>query len=144
MFLSVAGLRSKICTRGCSQPPPFSENSSTAGHYYKPSGFICLPLSLFLAEEEPKRSKGRAQPRTLDMPPTCLNGLNTSDAARVFVRLWVATSTSRPHPQQHSHLAQPIGRVQDQRRAFGTTAPSRLLFQRLEYCLQAAREPERG
>lgn len=118
MFLSVAGRRSRICTRGCSQPPPLSLNSSTAGHYYEPSGFICLPLSLFLAEEEPKGGKGRAQPRTLDMPPTCLNGLNTSDAAQVFERLWVATSTSRPHPLQRSRLAQPIGRVQDQRRAF--------------------------
>lgn len=41
-----------------------------------------------------------------------------------------ATPTSRPHPQPRSHVAPPIGRAQDQRWAFGTTALSRLLCRR--------------
>lgn len=108
---------------------------------------LFFPFSSFWQRKNQKPSSGRAQPRTLDVPPTCLNGPNTSDAARVFVCLSEKSPnlpTSQPHAQHRLRLALPTGRVGDRRRAFGTAAPSQLLFWGLERCLQARREPKRG
>lgn len=95
MFLSVAELRSKTGLPWTFPTSLFLLKLKYCGTLLKTQWLRLLSCLAIFGRGSTKTQQ--AQPRTLNMPPTYLNGLNTSDAGRVFAR-------PQPPDLTHSHV----------------------------------------